>query len=448
MTLAFTLVVTALTLITLLLIHTGSAEASGPLSIDVHHGDKDHLLLAASRSEFGLAFELWCYEAGLLHNGTGEKREDGSVVFTHRSGDVTGTTTFTPVQPDRIIMKMVATGPMERLKEASYLGPCMQYWHSDAFMRESGLPDFAERCFLYTSRGQVGMLETARGPMQSFDLDGEENNPPWTQWYVPLTRMHPGDIWSFGASGERPTHGLVGVTSKDGEWLAAIGSPNVRNLGQGWHDCIHHVPELEYDLDEAAGEIRHQSMIYLMPNDKHALLDAYRSDFAEYLGSPLEVTPVGPALIVKSPSGGPLRLQLEGEGLEQAVWEETWWGAWLLAGEGFQIWANASGNDLNLVAGLSNGRSIGADVSGAGWQAAASVQFPMLELAAPEARAAWFWERADAASPATGLPPQTGSNHVLRGRLHFYDESEAVDAPVQWAEQDWAQAVPITIPVE
>src|SRR5207244_10524902 len=55
------------------------------------------------------------------------------------------------------------------------------------------LVEFAERCFIYTMRGPVGMINTARGPMKSYKPDAQENNPPWTQRYVPIGVAHPGE---------------------------------------------------------------------------------------------------------------------------------------------------------------------------------------------------------------------------------------------------------------
>ena len=62
----------------------------------------------------------------------------------------------------------------------------MQFWHSDAFKRQDSLVEFARRCFLYTMRGPVGMMDTARGRMQGFQPDAPHRMlyvdpvlPPW-----------------------------------------------------------------------------------------------------------------------------------------------------------------------------------------------------------------------------------------------------------------------------
>ncbi len=46
----------------------------------------------------------------------------------------------------------------------------MQFWRPEAFKRQETVADFAQRCFLYTMRGPIGMPDTARGPMPDFKI--------------------------------------------------------------------------------------------------------------------------------------------------------------------------------------------------------------------------------------------------------------------------------------
>jgi hypothetical protein len=174
-----------------------AASTVSPSQLDVLDDGKQLKLLVRHR-EVGPICELWCYEGGPFRYGTASKREDGSVVFVHTSGKLIATTTFTPSGEDRILMDILLDGPAEEMKEVTYMGPCMQFWHSDGFKQQENLVEFARRCFLYTMRGPVGLMDTARGPMKGFKPDAPENNPPYTQWYVPTERPHPGDIWAFG----------------------------------------------------------------------------------------------------------------------------------------------------------------------------------------------------------------------------------------------------------
>ena len=152
-----------------------------PATLDILDDGKQ-LKLVVRRPEIGPVCELWCYEGGPFRYGTASKTADGKVVFVHKSGGMKAVTTFIPQGSERVLMDVVVEGPLSELKAVNLIGPCMQFWHSDAFKRESTLPDFVRRCFLYTMRGPVGMLDTARGPMSSFKPDAPENNPPWTQW--------------------------------------------------------------------------------------------------------------------------------------------------------------------------------------------------------------------------------------------------------------------------
>jgi len=66
--------------------------------------DETALRLLASRPEMGLAFKFHCFEVGPFHEGTAEKRPDGSVVFTYESGEMKCVTTFTPRLGGRVEM--------------------------------------------------------------------------------------------------------------------------------------------------------------------------------------------------------------------------------------------------------------------------------------------------------------------------------------------------------
>ena len=360
-------------------------------------------------------------------------------------------------------MEVTVDGPLEELRKISYIGPCMQYWHSDAFRRRGNLAEFAGRCFLYTMRGPVGMLETARGKMKGFESDAPENSPPCTQWYVPIDRPHWGNVWAFGASGDRAIEGLVGVVSRDGKWLAAIGCEHNRIVGQGWHDCIHHLPDVPRYLDEKAGRIVHRSMIYVMPNDRRRLLEAFRKDFPVEKPA-LEVVADGRKLRLRPRERGAPRLELsldavgpDGRRTEKTAiaWEPTYWGAFVRGGKSWRIWAHPVKDSLDICAsfGGENARAW-TTLGGDGWvgaRAPRGIPAQVLRSADGQWTAGLFWERSEPGKPYLGVPArgEEGSDTVsVRGRLCLYrGDPSLMRKRWAWARNDWKNAVPYRMPV-
>jgi hypothetical protein len=431
--------------------------------------DGKQLKLLAWHPEIGSIFELWCYEGGPFRYGAGSKREDGSVVFVHISGKMTATTTFTPMVEGKISMDILVEGPLEELKKVNIMGPCMQFWHSDRFKRENTLVDFAERCFLYSIRGPVGMMDTGRGPMKDYTPDSPENNPPCTQWYVPIRRVHPGDIWAFGASGDRPIYNLVGVGSRDGKWLAAIGCTEAGTLGQGWHDCIHHVPQMQSYLNEHTGIIRHGSMIYVMANDKNKLLESFRQDFPidqedqklrilAGKGGVLKIAPHAPSEL-----GLDLSLNIVGAGRNRQTnvspgWKASPWGGFVRGNEPWRMWALPNRDTLEIwisMAGETDLSKIEATWSGKGWTPlSVSSDVPALVRQSPDGSwiAALAWEQSEAGQPSTGVVAAVNSQRGIRsarGRV-FVFRGDVQSLRDRWLEtkMDWAHSRPYYMPLE
>jgi hypothetical protein len=434
--------------------------SDSPATLDIFDDGKQ-LKLLVRRPEIGTVCELWCYEGGPFAYGTASKTSDGRVVFVHKSGGMKAVTTFTPQGPDRVLMDVLVEGPLGELKTVNLIGPCMQFWHSDAFKRESTLPDFVRRCFVYTMRGPVGMLDTARGPMSSYKLDAPENNPPWTQWYVPLGFPHPGDIWAFGASGDRPLYGLVGVTSKDENWVSAIGCSHAKNVGQGWHDCIHHVPKMQMYLDEKNSRIVHRTVIYVMPNDKRRLLESFRQDFpeAEQRALQLSAGKSGTLRVRPRLQNAPavdLALAIPGRG-GQASWEPSAWGGFVRSGPGWRMWANPLGDSVDVAASVMNngaGTRVETELLGDGWTADRTIsgEPAIARRSADGATAVWMWERSEPGKAAIGVPaPREKQSRTLsvRGRLYLGKDGTG-SMGNRWieADSDWKHAVPFRMPVE
>jgi hypothetical protein len=443
------------------------AQAAGPatpLRLEIADDGKQ-LKLLVRHPAIGLVCELWCYEGGPFQYGKGTRREDGSVVLVHTARQMTATTTFTPRGQDRIAMEVRVEGPLAELKTVRYVGPCVQFWHSEAFQRREKLTEFAGRCFVYTVRGPVGMLETARGRMQSFPADAPENNPPCTQWYVPIDAPHPGDIWGFGASGDRPLYGIVGVSSRDGKWLAAIGCARTQTLGQGWHDCIHHVPSMQAYLDERAGRILHQTVLYVMPNNRRRLLASFQRD------SPAEE----PSLKVAAGKSGTLQarprsqaapslnlaLDLLSGGPSQKpgktpAWSASPWGGFVRGGAAGRLWAYPNGEALELWGSLPEGADkarVEASLDGAGWTAASAPEgIPALVRRSADGAwiAALLWEHPEG-NPALSAPSaasESTGGRLVRGRLYLF-QGDMAALRERWARttEEWRHARPYRMPV-
>jgi hypothetical protein len=444
-----------------------ASSAASPFQLDFADDGKQ-LKLLVRHAEIGLVCELWCYEAGSFQYGKGSKSGDGSVVFIHTSGKMTATTRFTPSGESRVSMDVSVQGPIEELKKVVYMGPCMQLWHSEKFKREDSLVDFARRCFLYTMRGPVGMLDTARGPMKGFKPDGPENNPPYTQWYVPIGRVHPGDIWAFGASGDRPLYGIVGAVSRDGRWVAAIGCAHTRTLGQGWHDCIHYVPEMQAYLDERKGQLLQRTTLYVMPNDKRRLLENFQQDFPQRQDSQIRVSPgKGGTLSIRSGSqnvsGVELSLNVVSSGRKQdeqqgPSWQISPWGGFVRRGPSWRMWAFPTSETLELWVSLADGAELGkvqAELASKVWTLSQPPkEAPVLVRRAPDGSltAIFMWEKSEEGKPALGIPSPSNNNagvKVLRGRLYLQD-GKLETLRDRWieAKENWQHSTPYRMPVE
>ncbi len=462
-------------------------SAKPEVSLDFEYfprGDETALRLLASRPEIGLAFKFHCFEVGPFHEGTAEKRSDGSVVFAYESAQMKCVTTFTPKVGGRVEMDLDVTGPPDVLKKIRFLDGCLQHWESPAFRRRGPLVEFAERAFIYTMRGPVSLLDTPRGKQKSFAADSSWNTPPGTQWYVDPSALHPGDVWSFGTCGDRPVIGLIGAVSRDGKWLTAMGRPYNRSIGQGWHDCLHTGGHTIWYLDEAAGRIRQKTMLYVMPNDREALLAAYFADFPEAggvrvppsddqglgeprpgsrLGVPLSVEESGDVLWVRPAAPGAPALQVSiavpGNDAGGGGWKQAYWGTSVREGGTWRMWAQPTGDAVDLCVSMSAaaakpGEPVAyATLGGEGWsEAPAPDGVPAKAFCSKEGgwTAGLFWERSSPDDPAKGIGglQEPGARTAsVRGRLVVYrGEPAELGRQWEWAQADWSNAVPYRMP--
>ena len=427
--------------------------------------------LDVDHADLGPVCELQCYETGPFQTGDAVKKEDGSIVFSYESGNMTCTTTCTTVGDDRVQALTEIKGPFDDVKKVPYLGACLQFQRSQLFTRSGPLQEFARRCFIYTMRGPVMGFDTARGKMTTnFTPDAPENNPPMVQWYVPIDRMHPGDIWGVvGTAGDRPLYGLVACTSRDGKWVTGYGAQYNRTIGQLFMPCIHVVPDVQMHVDLKASTVRYKEMIYVMPNDPEKLLQAFREDFPAPAPFETSPTPAGALLLKPAAERVPalrapaLELKLDlagGQANPAGEWKPTWWGTFIRTGDSSRAWAHPHGEALDLCVSLKadswkaeTARAV-ATLTGQGWTSVAAPEGAAAQVMR-SADGTWtallFWERADARKPASGVPAadQPDADVIsVRGRI-LLGETASLD-PAQrkgWADTDWEHAKPYRMPL-
>jgi len=235
-----------------------------------------------------LMCNIWCYEDKF---GVGEPhaQADGSVMLKHRHGDnpkIELTTHLIP-SADTVESVVTVTGPDESaVRSVRTVNACWQFRNSESFgNRGHFVRDFVNRCFIYIDRGFVRMTETERFPDTRRPATHEYNSPPWVQNYYPVWEKHPGQPEAgWGVSSDRPIYSLVGCVSRDGKHLAAWGCYQCLHIGQGWHDCLHLLPDLRLDYDEKTNRIVSRCKYYFVENDPDGLLKRYRQDFAPVEG--------------------------------------------------------------------------------------------------------------------------------------------------------------------
>ena len=429
-------------------------------------GGKTTPKLIVDHADLGPVCELQCYETGPFQHGGALKNDDGSVVFNYKSGNMTCTATFTAIGDNRVQSLVEIKGPLDELRKIPYTGPCLQFQRSKLFTRKGPLQEFAARCFMYTMRGQVFLLDGARGKMTNFKPDSPENNPPMVQWYVTYDRMHPGSIWGVvGAAGDRPLYGLIACTSRDGKWVSAYAARYNLNIGQLYMPCIHVLPVVKKYLDTDAGKIVYKEMIYVMPNDPQKLLDAFREDFPRVLPT-FEVTPTTGGVLRLKPTAAnvpELKLNLNvtaGKYISIPEWRTTWWDTFINSGNSWRTWVHPHDDVLEISVSLGTdkwtaetGRAV-AKLSGKGWTTARAPRGTAAQVLRTDDgkwTAAVFWERSEPGRYAYGMPAadQPDKKTIsVRGKVIIAPtDALRLDRRKRWADMDWKNAKPYRMPV-
>ncbi|MBT3267459.1 hypothetical protein HN371_09920 [Candidatus Poribacteria bacterium] len=251
--------------------------------VEAHGGGSRSLARITVPAIPNLVCDLWCYEDKF---GVGETHEesDGSLRFRHTHANMPDLELVTHLTGgvDHVVMRLTVAGPDEQsVRSVRRVNACWQFRRSSSFgNRGHFVRDFVSRCFVVTDAGFARLTDTQRHPDTRSPADHAQNSPPWVQRYVPAWMDHPGQPEaSWGNSDDRPTRSLVGIVSRDGAHLAAWGYRRCVGIGQGWHDCLHLLPDLSLDYDPAANGIESTAILYFMPNDPDALLARYEADF-------------------------------------------------------------------------------------------------------------------------------------------------------------------------
>jgi hypothetical protein len=242
----------------------------------------------------GLRFDSWCYESGWLEYLDARAAGGGALEFRHRVRDyprVIIVTTATP-QPGALELRAraeVQDGPGDLPAELRSPNVCFQMVRNPAFTSNPGpYAEFARRCFIFTEHGQTFLDKTRRKPSPLVPADHPQNNPPWVQMYSAPWRRPPEDraLWSWPLpplwiAAHSPDHyetPVIGVVSRDGKYLVAVGNGSADTMLQAFHDCLHNNPAW---LPRALPAVRRtwRMKIYVMENDAPALLRRVSRDF-------------------------------------------------------------------------------------------------------------------------------------------------------------------------
>lgn len=232
--------------------------------------------------------DSWCYESEVVFVRA-EALDGGKLKLVHRIREHPQALLITMVTPEPGAVEIVARAELDKERyptgklPADLLTPnlCWQLRRAALFKsKPDPYPEFVKRCFIFTERGMTFLHQTTRRPIPVRASEDPYNNPPWVQMYVGDWQPLPvagTNSWA-DYSPDRYTTTLIGAVSRDGKYLAALGSDSPPTMCQAWHDCVHNNPQ--WTLTDAPPEKRVWRMkIYVMQNDPAALLDRFAKDF-------------------------------------------------------------------------------------------------------------------------------------------------------------------------
>ncbi len=257
---------------------------------DGRFGGPKKLLMVAARFPNVPEFtcDSWCYESEVDFIGA-RALDGGRLEIRHRVKEQPQMLLVTTFTPEPGAVEFVARSvldtkkyPNEKLPE-NLLTPnlCWQLHRAPGFAsRPDPYPEFVKRCFIFTERGMTFLDQTTRRKIPVRSLEDRYNNPVWVQVYVGDWQPVPfagTNSWA-DYSPDRYSTTLIGTVSRDGKYLAALGSDSAPTMCQAWHDCMHNNPQWS-PADAPPAERVWRMKIYAMTNDPQALLERFAKDF-------------------------------------------------------------------------------------------------------------------------------------------------------------------------
>ncbi len=261
----------------------------------VEHRDRSHVTFAVP-SIPGSYAEMWCYETPELHTVTSYTNEGDALVLTHKQGEAIMTSRFEPADYGAALTVHVTGPDSESVKSLEKLTPCLQMKASKAFQwrgrqdnQEDYVEGFVSRCFVILEDGLIYLTDTRRKPANRIPTPKKPNvwranlPMPWVQFYIPIWLKHVGRRDSPGGNSlDRPVYPIIGIVSHDRKYLAAFAWPDLKEMAQFWHDCLHIWPQLNELYDANTNSITTNARIYFMPNDENKLIEQFKQDFPDW----------------------------------------------------------------------------------------------------------------------------------------------------------------------
>ncbi len=249
----------------------------------------------------------WAFESQWKYRSH-QQREDGAMVlrYEHRSNDIEIILAPEVGAVDCRARILSANGNPLVSQYGGYAGynPDVSVLHAEMFKPPGEWSKYYElvtREFMFTNddpRGWVGLDRTKRlMPPDNSTEEGRNLPKAWVQVY--LMEYNKRMRWDKYATCRHtyasccPSHKaslpILGVVSHDGKYLFAnAGDASVFELQNMWRSCFHVDPQWDPNEPAPAKRTIH-TRIYVMANDKKALLKRYLQDFYPHGDSPFRI---------------------------------------------------------------------------------------------------------------------------------------------------------------
>ena len=236
----------------------------------------------------GNIVDAWCYEGEFAQFQSAQALPGGRLELRHRFAVDPPLRIVTTVTPEPGAVEFVARAESDsregRFPDSLPIpNMCWQVRRAPVFASAPDpYPEFVKRCFTYTGRGYTFLDKTRRLKIPPRPPDDPRNNPPWVQVYVAVGAPEPTvtPTTAIAVSPDRFTLPIIGIVSRDGRFIAALGNGSAKRMGQAWHDCEHNFAAW---LPAAAAPVdrRWRTKCYLVPNDPESLVQRVARDFLD-----------------------------------------------------------------------------------------------------------------------------------------------------------------------